>query len=314
MSKTTSVRMDGDSYEFLDEITKQERSDMSKTVRDLVTRGRILLAVERYKKGEASLGKAAALTEYGGESRQEKAGYLQGLKNLQRVWRPFIGSALAVSVYFAVRRGLISSGIGPLFASGDINSSQLNWASRRGGYSRILSGRLGPMRGPLITTQVGGYPSFHVEVVRSEGPDDDIHSVAGLHHSGRVRESHPVSHARLWRGALAQFSDLVHLRDHQLDPSLSVEQLGLRPLVVEGCGFLGVQHPIVESNERARLHRLYTELANAPNPLVVLFRSAREEIHLRALPNGCWPPGRLTRLCRSDSLGRRWRQFAGLLR
>jgi predicted HTH domain antitoxin len=31
---------------------------MKKAVRDLVTRGRALLAVEKYKKGEASLGEA----------------------------------------------------------------------------------------------------------------------------------------------------------------------------------------------------------------------------------------------------------------
>jgi hypothetical protein len=45
MSKTMSIRMDRDNYEFLSEITKEERSDLSKTVRDMVTRGRILLAV-----------------------------------------------------------------------------------------------------------------------------------------------------------------------------------------------------------------------------------------------------------------------------
>ena len=98
MSKTMSVRMDRNNYEFLLEITKEERSDLSKAVRDMVTRGRILLAVERYKKGEASLGRAAELagvplgqmmtilTEYGVESRLEKEDYLQGLKNLQKVW------------------------------------------------------------------------------------------------------------------------------------------------------------------------------------------------------------------------------------
>ena len=63
-------------------------------MRDLVTRGRVLLAVERYKKGDASLGKAAQLSglsvgqmmtllaEFGMESRIEKDDYLQGLKNL----------------------------------------------------------------------------------------------------------------------------------------------------------------------------------------------------------------------------------------
>ena len=98
MTKTMSIRMDRDNYEFLAKISKEERSDLSKAVRDLVTRGRILLAVERYEKGEASLGKAAELaglpvrqmitilTEFGVESRIEKDDYLQGLHNLAKVW------------------------------------------------------------------------------------------------------------------------------------------------------------------------------------------------------------------------------------
>ncbi len=98
MTKTMSIRMDRENYEFLTEITKQERSDLSKAVRDLVSRGRVLLAVERYKKGDASLGKAAQLaglsvgqmmtllTEFGVESRIEKDDYLQGLKNLTNAW------------------------------------------------------------------------------------------------------------------------------------------------------------------------------------------------------------------------------------
>ena len=98
MSKTMSVRMDRENYEFLHEMAKEEGSDLSKAVRDAVTRGRILLAVERNKKGEASLGRAAELagvplgqmmtilTEFGVESRLEKEDYLQGLKNLQKAW------------------------------------------------------------------------------------------------------------------------------------------------------------------------------------------------------------------------------------
>ncbi len=98
MTKTMSIRMDRDNYEFLAEISKEERSDLSKAVRDLVTRGRVLLAVERYRKGEASLGKAAELaglpvgqmmtilTEFGVESRIEKDDYLQGLHNLSKIW------------------------------------------------------------------------------------------------------------------------------------------------------------------------------------------------------------------------------------
>lgn len=98
MRKTMSVRMDRENYEFLREITREEGSDLSKAVRDMVTRGRLLLAVEKYKKGEASLGRAAELAglpvgqmmtilgEFGVESRLEKEDYLQGLKNLQKVW------------------------------------------------------------------------------------------------------------------------------------------------------------------------------------------------------------------------------------
>jgi predicted HTH domain antitoxin len=98
MTKTMSIRMDRENYEFLTEISKEERSDLSKAVRDLLTRGRVLLAVERYKKGDASLGKAAQLAglsvgqmmtllaEFGVESRIEKDDYLEGLKNLAKAW------------------------------------------------------------------------------------------------------------------------------------------------------------------------------------------------------------------------------------
>ena len=98
MSKTMSIRMDRENFEFLNELTKEQRGDLSKAVRDMVTRGRILLAVERYKQGEASLGRAAELagvplgqmmtilTEYGVESRVEQEDYLQGLQGLSKVW------------------------------------------------------------------------------------------------------------------------------------------------------------------------------------------------------------------------------------
>ena len=98
MTKTMSLRMDRDNYDFLNRITKEERSDLSKAVREMVTRGRILFAVERYKKGKASLGKAAELaglplgqmmtilTEFAVETRLERDDYLQGLQNLKKVW------------------------------------------------------------------------------------------------------------------------------------------------------------------------------------------------------------------------------------
>jgi predicted HTH domain antitoxin len=79
-------------------MSKEEQSDLSKAVREMVTRGRILFAVERYKEGAASLGKAAELaglplgqmmtilTEFGVETRLEKDDYLQGLEHLKKLW------------------------------------------------------------------------------------------------------------------------------------------------------------------------------------------------------------------------------------
>ena len=98
MTKTMSIRMDRDNFEFLRELTREQRSDLSKAVRDMVTRGRVLLGVERYKQGEASLGKAAELagvpvgrmmtllTEFGIQSRVEDADYLQGLATIRKAW------------------------------------------------------------------------------------------------------------------------------------------------------------------------------------------------------------------------------------
>ncbi len=98
MTKTMSIRMDRDNYEFLTRISKEDRSDLSKAVRDLVTRGRISLAVEKYKEGEVSLGMAAevaglgigqmmmVLRRFGVKSRIDQEDYRQGLENLTKVW------------------------------------------------------------------------------------------------------------------------------------------------------------------------------------------------------------------------------------
>ena len=55
------IRMDRENYKFLTELSKQGKGDLSKAVRELVYKGRLLLAVERYRNGEASLGRAAEL-------------------------------------------------------------------------------------------------------------------------------------------------------------------------------------------------------------------------------------------------------------
>jgi predicted HTH domain antitoxin len=98
MTKTMSIRMDRENYRFLAAMTKEERSDLSKAVRDLVSRGRTLLAVERYKKGEASLGRAAEiagipvgqmmtlLRDFGVKSNLEEDDYRKSIANLTRAW------------------------------------------------------------------------------------------------------------------------------------------------------------------------------------------------------------------------------------
>jgi predicted HTH domain antitoxin len=98
MARTVSIRMDEENYSFLNKLAKEEKEDLSKAVREVVYKGRVMLAIEKYKKGEASLGRAAELAgltvgqmmtlleEYGVESNLEKEDYLKGLENLRRVW------------------------------------------------------------------------------------------------------------------------------------------------------------------------------------------------------------------------------------
>jgi len=98
MAKTVSIRMDEENYAFLHRLAKEEREDLSKAVREVVYKGRVMLAIEKYKKGQASLGKAAELAglsvgqmitllaEYGVPSNLETEDYLQGLEHLRKVW------------------------------------------------------------------------------------------------------------------------------------------------------------------------------------------------------------------------------------
>lgn len=98
MTKTMSIRMDEENYEFISDLSKEEKDDLSKTVRELVYKGRVMLGVERYKKGEVSLGRAAdlagipvgrmidLLAEYGVRANLEKEDYLESLKHLKAAW------------------------------------------------------------------------------------------------------------------------------------------------------------------------------------------------------------------------------------
>jgi len=51
MPKTVSIRMDEESYAFLHKLAKEEKEGFSKAVREVVYKGRVMLAIERYKKG-----------------------------------------------------------------------------------------------------------------------------------------------------------------------------------------------------------------------------------------------------------------------
>ena len=98
MTKTMSIRMDEENYDFLNKLSREERGDVSKSVRELVNKGRLMLAVERYKEGKASLGLAAelagltlgemmnTLAEYRVQSNLETEDYLKGLENLRKLW------------------------------------------------------------------------------------------------------------------------------------------------------------------------------------------------------------------------------------
>ena len=97
-TKTLSIRIDDDNYKFLSSLAKEEREDVSKAVRGLVDLGRIMLAIEKYKKSEASIEKAARIAgvsisrmmdifkEYGVEANLEYEDYLKGLKSLRKAW------------------------------------------------------------------------------------------------------------------------------------------------------------------------------------------------------------------------------------
>ncbi len=96
--KTLSIRVDDGDYHFLSSLAKEEKEDVSKKVRELVDLGRVMLAIEKYRKSEASLEKAAriagvsiskmidVLRDHGVEANLEYEDYLKGLKSLRKIW------------------------------------------------------------------------------------------------------------------------------------------------------------------------------------------------------------------------------------
>lgn len=97
-TKTLSIRINDDDYRFLFSLAKEEKEDVSKAVRELVDLGRVMLAIEKYKKGAASIEKAAKIAgvsisgmmeifkEHSVEANLEYEDYLKGLKTVRKVW------------------------------------------------------------------------------------------------------------------------------------------------------------------------------------------------------------------------------------
>jgi len=96
--KTVSIRMNDEDYRFLTALAKEEREDVSKKVRELVDLGRVMFAIDKYKKSEASLEKAARiagvslskmmdiLNEHNVELNLQREDYLRGVDNLREAW------------------------------------------------------------------------------------------------------------------------------------------------------------------------------------------------------------------------------------
>ncbi|MEK6982395.1 MAG: UPF0175 family protein [Candidatus Micrarchaeota archaeon] len=98
MQKTVSIRMDENVYAFANKMAKQEKKEVSQTMRDLIGLGRLMLAINRYMSKKISLGKASEvanisisemielLAQFGIKADLEKEDYLESLENLRKVW------------------------------------------------------------------------------------------------------------------------------------------------------------------------------------------------------------------------------------
>ena len=98
MDKVLSVRLAKDDFDFIIEEAKEEKIDKAKVFRELVEKGRLQKAIEEYRKGKISIGKAAGkagitlsemmdkLAELGIKNKMTKEQYLEGLKNIEEIW------------------------------------------------------------------------------------------------------------------------------------------------------------------------------------------------------------------------------------
>ena len=98
MARTITITMSEQNFDFVHKLSKEESGDLSEDIGELIKKGRAMLAIERYKKNQLSLGKAAdlaglgfgemmdILAAYGITSNLEDEDYLKGLDTLRKVW------------------------------------------------------------------------------------------------------------------------------------------------------------------------------------------------------------------------------------
>jgi len=96
--KTVSIRLESEDYNFLRDLAEADKEDLSTALRDLVARGRVLLGLERYREGRASLSKAAevaglsvsemmdTLAVHGIDANLRVEDYRESLQTLREIW------------------------------------------------------------------------------------------------------------------------------------------------------------------------------------------------------------------------------------
>ncbi|MFH1258355.1 MAG: UPF0175 family protein [Elusimicrobiota bacterium] len=96
--RTLSIRMDDKYYRFLSALASEESENISQKVRELVDLGRVMLAIEKYKKSEASIEKASRIAgvsiskmldifkDHNVEANLEYEDYRKSLNFLKKIW------------------------------------------------------------------------------------------------------------------------------------------------------------------------------------------------------------------------------------
>lgn len=99
MQEVVSIRLDKQDLDFIKKSAQEKNKDKAKLIRELLEKGRILMSIEEYRQGKTSVEKAAKqagvslwemmdiLKELGVKSNITKEEYLQGLKNIEKIWK-----------------------------------------------------------------------------------------------------------------------------------------------------------------------------------------------------------------------------------